>query len=189
MNWSNFTSTLLGALAGSGIVGVVFQVYLTHKFSKNLERFKTSLSSELFEKQTRFAWLHSESSKVLVRLYRLLASADRAFEDMVRPLQTGGEEALKAKKQKTSEVTNAFFDFFDDNRVFLDVELTRQIRSLQEEYTRAWIAFNPFPNLLPDAKEWFDAWERLRANARPLRSEIEKKVQEMLGVEHGASAI
>ncbi len=96
MSWQNFVSSLIGAVAGSGLVGVLLQAH----FAKNLERFKTGLSAELFERQTRFAWLHTERSKALVHLSRLLAVADKAFTDMLRPIQSGGEDSMKANIQR-----------------------------------------------------------------------------------------
>jgi len=65
MNGYDVLASLLGSLFGSGIVLAV----VNHSFSKRLEQLKTTLSAELFERQTKFAWLHTERSKVLVKLY------------------------------------------------------------------------------------------------------------------------
>jgi hypothetical protein len=187
MNWHNVLSSLIGAIAGSGLVGVILQSYLSHGFSEDLERLKTTLSAELFERQTRFAWLHNERSKCLVRLYRLLSTADKAFTDMLRPIQQGGAESMKANIQNASKAANAFFDFYDRNRVFFDGELVQQLRRLEEEYRRVWATFVPHADLFPIGTEWAEAWEKLGADVAPLRSQIEQKVQEMLGV--GSSAL
>src|SRR5487761_250042 len=109
MSWLGFVSNLIGAIVGSGIVGFFLQAYITNRFAKKLEQFKTGLSGELFERQTRFAWLHTERSKALVRLYRLLAVADKTFTDMLRPIQSGGAESMKANIDKTGDAANKFF--------------------------------------------------------------------------------
>ena len=72
MNWHEIGSSLLGAAVGSGVVTATLQLYLGHKFSKKLEHLRTTLSGQLFERQTKFAWLYSERSKTLVQLYALL---------------------------------------------------------------------------------------------------------------------
>jgi hypothetical protein len=141
MSWPEFVSSLIGAVAGSSLVGVFLQAYLSNRFAEKLERFKTSLSAELFEHQTRFAWLHTERSKALVRLYRLLAVADKAFTDMLRPIQKGGVQ--KENIENAGKAANAFFDFYDRNRLFFDAGLVQKLRIIEQEYRKAWATFVP----------------------------------------------
>jgi len=183
MNWPEFTSGVMGAIAGSGIAGVLLRAYISNSFAKKLEQFKTSLSAELFERQTRFAWLYTERSKGLVHLYRLLAIADKAFTDMLRPIQAGGEDAMRANIERTSKAANEFFEFYDENRVFFDSELTRNLRQLEDEYRKVWSTFVPHVGTWARGLEWAEAWEKLGANVMPIRIEIEQKIQQMLGVE------
>ena len=183
MNWPEFISSLIGAVAGSSIVGVLLQAYISNQFAKKLERFRLDSPAELFERQTRFAWLHTERSKALVTLYRMLATADKAFTDMLRPIQSGGEESTKANIQRASDVANRFFDYYDKNRVFFDPELTRNLRQLESEYRKVWSMFVPHVGQHARGLEWAAAWEKLGNDVTPVRSEIEKGIKQMLGVE------
>jgi hypothetical protein len=79
--WSSFAGIL-----SSGFISAVAQVKLSSRYAEKLETLKKDLSVELFERQTKFAWLHTERSKVLVRLYRLLSRVDKAF-DITRPFK------------------------------------------------------------------------------------------------------
>ena len=183
MNWHDVGSSLIGAIAGSGLVGVIFQVYLGHRFSQRLEQLKTTLSGELFERQTKFAWLHSERSKALVHLYGLLSSVDKAFTNMLRPIQTGGAESTKVKIQEASDAANEFFDFCDKNGVFFDDDLIQKLRRLAEEYRRVWSTFVPNFELLATGTEWAEAWKKLGEDVAPILVQIQQKVREMLGVD------
>jgi hypothetical protein len=183
MRGSEFVASLIGAIAGSGFVGVLLQALISNSFAKRLEQFKTSLSVELFERQTRFAWLHTERSKALVHLYRMLAVADKAFTDMLRPIQVGGEEATKTNIERTSKAGNEFFDYYDENRVLFGPELTRNLRQLEGEYRKLWSTFVPHVGTVAHGLEWAAGWEKLGADVTPIRVEIEHQIQQMLGVE------
>jgi hypothetical protein len=87
MDWRIGWSVLAGFFS-SALVGTVVQVILGYRFSKKLEAFKKDLSSDLFEKQTKFAWLHNERSRVLVRLYRLLWRVDKQFKGITRRVKS-----------------------------------------------------------------------------------------------------
>jgi hypothetical protein len=180
MNWQNFVSSLIGAVAGSGVVGAC----LSYLFAKKLERFKAGLSVDLFEHQTRFAWPHTERSRALVHLYRLLAKADRGFTDMLRPIQLGGKEEMEGRIKGTSVTANKFFDFYDDNSVFFDPELTQKLRQLQDEYRKVWSTFVPHFGSSSCGEEWRAAWEKLGRDVMPVRSEVARNIQQLLGVKN-----
>jgi len=73
MDWQTPVLTALVATASSTVVVGLLQIYWNYRLSMNLEEWKAKLSSQLFEHQTKFAWLHTERAKAIVRLYRLLA--------------------------------------------------------------------------------------------------------------------
>lgn len=179
MNWHDVASSLVGALAGSGLVGVISQSYLAWR----LEKLKTTLSGELFERQTKFAWLHTERSKALVRLDGLLFSADRAFTNMLRPIQTGGAESTAANIQEAGDAADELFDFCGKNKVFFDADLYQKLWKLDEEYRRVWSTYVPNMQLLPTGLEWAEAWKKLGEDVSPIRVQIEQKVRDMLGVD------
>jgi hypothetical protein len=189
MNWHDVVPSLIGAIAGSGLVGVTLQLYLGHRLSQRLEQLKTTLSGELFERQTKFAWLHTERSKALVHLYGLLSSVDKAFTNMLRPIQTGGAESRKVKIQEASDAANEFFDFCGKNGVFFDADLSQKLWKLDDEYRRVWSTFVPNMELLPTGTEWAEAWKKLGEDVAPIRVQIEQKVRAMLGVAETAARI
>lgn len=183
MNWNDLAASLIGAALGSGIVGVGFQLYLSHALSKRLEQFKTTLSGELFERQTKFAWLHTERSKVLVNLYALLADVDAAFTMMLQPIQTGDAESRTAKITQASAAIVKFFSFCSQNAVFFDDELQHSLFQLDEKYRRVWSTYVPNHELLPTGTEWADAWNELGQEVTPIQTEVQDKVRTMLGVD------
>jgi hypothetical protein len=182
MNWYAVLPSVLGAVAGSSIVTAIFQVILNHKFSTKLELFKTTLSAELFERQTKFAWLHTERSKALVELYSQLATAGKAFEDMLRPFQTGGAEGRRIRIQEAGDAVTKLFAFCDRHAVFFDADLVAELVKLDDEYRRVWSIYVPNIELVSTGLEWAEAWKKLREDVVPIKVQIEKKVRGMLGV-------
>jgi hypothetical protein len=113
----------------------------------------------------------------------LLALADKAFTDMVRPIQSGGEESRKANIERTGDAANKFFEYYDVNRVFWGGDLTRKLRELESEYRKVWSTFVPNFGTQASGTEWAAAWEKLGADVMPIRVEIEQGIQRMLGAE------
>jgi hypothetical protein len=179
VNWSNLWSGFIGALVGSGLV----QAYLNHRFSQKLEQLKTTLSRELFEHQTKFAWFYTERAKTLVNLYSLLAAMHEAFVGLVRPMNDGSEELIKKTTAAALDAAVAFFGFWIKNLVFFDEDLIRKLEKLDDEYKKVWL-------LRKDAvsrEAWLEAcregWKKLKKDLIPLLPEIQHKIKDMLGAD------
>ena len=143
LDWLSFGATVAASAVGTGLAAFVLRASVSHLFSKDLETFRTRLSRSLFEHQTKFAWLHTERSKVLVELYRQLAKLDTSFTNMLRPVQLGGDEHRNKMRANAINAMTAFFEFFDANKVFFDEKLVKQVKMIQEEYRMVWATFVP----------------------------------------------
>lgn len=181
MNWGVGWSIVAGILSSSIVSGLA-QAVLNHRYSTKLESLKKDFSLELFERQTKFAWLHNERSRVLVRLYRLLWRVDKLFNDMTRPVQFTNDELTKAGREKASKAANTFFDFYQKNRVLLDDNLVTTLQQIEEEYRRVWAEFVPFDNSKPDPQSWAESWKKV-GEIGLIFTKIRQQVQGMLGVD------
>jgi hypothetical protein len=175
--------SLIGSVLGSGIVVGLIQVFVSHTFSKKLSQFSTTLSGELFERQTKFAWLHTERSKALVTLYSLLSTVNAAFTVMLMPVQTGDAESRKTKIKQASDAIVEFFRFCSQNAVFFDDDLGQKLFQLDEQYRIVWSTYVPNYELLPTGREWAEAWEKLGRDVAPIQKQVQDKVRNMLGAD------
>src|SRR6266478_5712129 len=161
MSGYEIAASLVGSVLGSGLVTGIFQVYLNHKFSTKLEELKTYLSGELFERQTKFAWLHTERSKALVKLYALLATVHSSFHLMLMPIQDADAETTRNRRNDSQKAMVEFSGFCSQNAVFFDDELQASLFQLDEKYRRVWSTYVPNRELLPTGTEWTEAWNKL----------------------------
>jgi hypothetical protein len=175
--------SLIGSVLGSGVVVGLIQIFVTHAFSKRLSQFSTSLSGELFERQTKFAWLHTERSKVLVKLYALLATVHSTFHLMLMPIQDADAETTRNRISNSQKAMVEFLGFCSQNAVFFDDELQASLLQLDEKYRRVWSTYVPNRELLPTGTEWADAWNELGQEVIPIQNEVQDKVRVMLGVD------
>jgi hypothetical protein len=179
------------------VIGFFFRSLWQHQLSKRiddyrnelaqqLERFKASLASELFKKQ----WIHSERSKVLVKLHPLLVLLDgecsRALVYMSwatkgqLPIDTAGA-AFELANQKLTE----FFAFLTENGALLGPELGEQLRTLAKKYQKI-LGVAPYdgaPSESESSLTVIEHFERMKSDTAPLLKEILETIQKMLGAE------
>jgi len=183
MDWLSVFQTLGTVAIGSGVLAFVLRGVFNQVLSRDLERFKADLKTAAFQRETRFSRLHADRATVITELYKRLAKAHSTFTDFIRPFQMAGEESHEDRAKEAAARTNELFAYFDENRVCFDEELCQLVEKLQEACRRTWSTF-ALPGMKPaSGKQWWEAWEKWAQNIPPLRREIEKRFQKMLGVE------
>jgi hypothetical protein len=142
------------------------------ELARDFERFKTSLSTEVSEKRTRYAWLHSRRAKVLLRLDRFLA-----VTHVVCVLGTYRSDKSVPQPASGFATLIECFEYAADNAALLGDDLMSRLDALQNKYF----------TLMDDAEQLEMEWESQRNNIlgdiQPLRDEVRKIIKNMLGVE------
>lgn len=82
---------------------------------------------------------------------------------------------------------NDLFEFFDENQIYLDERLCGVMLKMRDAFLKAWANFGA-GSRKPDPKEWVETWEMLGRDVPPLRSEIERQIRSILGVQHTPAA-
>ena len=87
---------------GVVVVGFLAKILLSQFLSKDMERFKTRLSTEhaveierfrsdvrlaAFQRETRFASLHQKRAEVVAYLYKLLVGTERSAQSLISPVK------------------------------------------------------------------------------------------------------
>lgn len=189
--WKTFFTPLAAVALGGGGLGYYFRDRWTHRLHVELEKFRTSLAADLFERQIKYAWLHPERAKTLVKLYPLLSEAERYCTEflVVRKWVMIGrvlpsEDDLE-KYGNARRVVEALCGLITTNGALLDRGLAEQLGVLVGKYegfleTRISSELPRKSGLLPT--EYVENLIR-DSHAISLRNEIQEAVQKMLGVE------
>jgi hypothetical protein len=202
---SDFWLSLLKFAIGTGVVGYIARSLFTQLLTRDVERYKAALTAAhsveierlkadlravAFEHETRFARLHERRIEIVSELYKKLAIAEDAFQDVLHPIQAGTSDDHNRRIRKAGGQATEFFTFFNENRVFLDDRLCGLILTLKEKLRRISAEFAGAFDLMegaPTGEQWSDAWKLFSTDVPPLRSEIERRVREMFGAPHVGS--
>ncbi len=157
-----------------------YKAKLLAEHSQEIEHLKADIRAAAFESETRFVRLHDKRVKIIAELYKLLARTAVAFESWMAPLSFG-TETMEEKARSATDAANAFFAFFDENQIYLDVALCDLILRLRDAFRRAWADFGAGFNT-PKGRQWVEVWQKFQSEIPPLRTEIEGRVRVMLGV-------
>lgn len=153
-----------------------FQAKLSAEHDVAIEKLKDDLRMASLEREIRFSRLHEKRVEVLGDLYRKMAKAETAFADYTHWIQQGGVEEHKERGKRAAQLGNEFFEYFNENEVFLDDELAAQVRDIWTTFRRAWSNFLPEPK----GSAWFDAWDAYESKAPQLRQSIKRSIQHIL---------
>jgi hypothetical protein len=155
--WQQILTLTLTPVIIVGVLAYLFKSLLKSRLDKDLERYKSDLKSILdkdIEKfkselaiqqvqfQTRFSLIHQKRAEVLGELYSRLDSFDRAFADLIAPLQYVGDISLQDKKTATCTKGNEFIEYYSAKKIYLDESLCNQIEEIQKILKDAWVAFD-----------------------------------------------
>jgi len=190
---STILITALGFIARSAFLHFLSHDLETHKAKLTadnalvLERFKAELHATAF----KYERLHEERLRIFAELYRLLADADKAYRDFLRPIQVGGRQEHRQAMLDGLKKAQDFLSYFEGKRIYFDINLCALIDALEVAFRRALVMLGPLlasDNDKPIGKAWPDAWKEFMDTVPPLRREIETRARELLGVSDSAAA-
>lgn len=96
-------------------------------------------------------------------------------DEDLRTRQTQDEQAAVA-------AGNDFFQFFQENRVWVDEALCASVERLARTFYEAWNQYSDPDEQRGRARETGDAWRRITDEVPAIRTEIERLMRIMLGV-------
>jgi hypothetical protein len=200
MNWLAVFENIGMFAIGSGLLVWLFRSLISQALARDIEGHKVKLATEhsvaieqlkadlraaAFEHETRFARLHERRVEILAELYKKLAITEDSFGDVLHPVQWGSREDHNKRIRDAQVGAIKFFEFFNENRVFLDEDVCDLIITLREKLRQISAAFAGafgYEGMTPDAKEWLETRKVFLAEVPPLRKQIDSRVRKMLGV-------
>jgi hypothetical protein len=203
MNWLAVFENIGIFAIGSGLLVWLFRSLISQALARDIEGYKVKLATEhsvaieklkadlraaAFEHETRFARLHERRVEILAELYKKLAITEDSFIDVLHPVQRGSKEDHNKRIRDAQVGAIKFFEFFNENRVFLDEDVCELIVTLREKLRRTSAGFAGafgYEDMTPNAQEWADTRKLFLAEVPPLRTQIDARVRKMLGALSG----
>jgi hypothetical protein len=202
--WQSILLAIGGNAALLLALGWLARSFGSQLLAKDLEKFKSSLSSAsseaserlkhqlqlvAHEHQVRFSKLHERRAEVIANLYELLVEAQWAGQSFVSVVEMNGEPP---KNEKYVTAMNAFAEFFrafDKRRIFLPEELCEQLDEFLQGMRKRVIHFGVYvrtDNYAPDhvIREKLDSWsgasDYFNTELPVARKALEKELRIML---------
>jgi len=202
MMWDELIKFFIGTVSISGIITFLGRKIIDNSFSKSLEKYKADIEKTKYEHQVRFSKLHEERAVVIKKLFAKLVTVEKTMGSFVAIFEPAGGQLTKDEKGKiAAEHFNNFIDHFMLNEIYFQDDITELVYKIISEIKDAWYKFIAYPSYkkidyyLPDPKlaeveqkkikYWIDAWKKIREDLPPLKNELKKELQKLIGVKSG----
>ncbi len=178
--------------AAIGAISLVVKSLIENAMSKDVEKFKITISKELelyrsaLEKDNfRFSKLHEKRAEVIIELYGKLVDFESALNTWICPLQFADSEKLKPSRQQVVYDTGKeFYTFYQKHRIFFTPEVCKLLDDLTTKLLHVRIEFETQNRLegKDQTEVWMKAWKGISKDIPQLRSSIEDEFRSILGV-------
>lgn len=160
--------------------------YSKQLFVKDLEKFKVELQKEAIQFKIRYEKLHTERAEVIKEVYKKIVKTYRAFHSYICPLQLAGEPTEEEKKKIAADEINSLVNFYEENRIFFNEQIAKEIDNLLVKFREAWNKFHLAKDLKKEGqshiKEWGEAWDKVDKDISKVKSLIENKFRDIIGI-------
>ena len=161
--------------------------------AKKIESIRGDVQKIVSEHDTRFSYLHERRGEVIAELYKQIADLSRVFSTAFT-LKMSGEPTEEDQLAEGFNTASNFYIYVQRNRIYLDSDLNEKIRKFIVQLVEAsvnykmmqlyssenWAAYGFSPEL---RTRHYEALRRtINENLPPIRDDIEKKMQAVLGV-------
>jgi len=179
-------------LAASSVV-VAGAVWLIRKiserfFDRDLEKFKSSLEREAIQFRVRYEKLHTERAIVIKEIYKRIAKVHIILLSLTNPGKFTGEPPIAEQEKEAAEAINDLVEFYEENRVFLEESLGKEIDNLIRIIRDSWYTFQ-FSQQMRSTGETgagdkrFESWKLAKDEIPKVKRVIETKFRGILGIE------
>lgn len=183
--WKQLIGLIITPVVVVGAIAWFLKGLIAQGFTRDLQRFKSELEQESFERRERFSLIHQRRAEVIATLYGKIARTKALTADLVGIFQQGGQSLIE-KKKRVSDVYNDMSSYYFENRLFLPREtaekteqLVMTLRDVLIEFDTAQMGNDEYK---PDKSGlWKQAYQRLRDEVPPILEELEGEFKDILG--------
>lgn len=155
-------------------------------FSRKVEQFKNDLEKENIKLRIRYGRLHTERAMVIKEFYKKMAGTFSSFQSLMQPLQLAGDITQEEEAKKAAKEANEMMNYFNENKIFFEEDLAKDIEELLKTIRLSWIDFTMSMELKKSGtkytKEWHQAWKTISEQTPVIKYKIENKFREIIGI-------
>lgn len=183
--WQQLLALILAPTLVVGAVAWLLRGLVNQGFKRDLERFKSDLERENYERREKFSLIHQRRAEIIAGLYSRIARTKGLLEGLVGIFQQGGQ-SLTIKKQTVADAYNDAASYFFENRLFLPRETATKAGALLEALRHALIDFDTAQMGNEDYKPdptglWVQAYKSVSKDIPPILEELENEFKDILG--------
>lgn len=155
------------------------------------EKLKSQLQISLNEHQVRFSGLHNKRAEVISEVYKLLVQAYWDTYSFANPAEFAGEPDKREKYRLAMGSMNAFYLYFDKNRIYVPENICLTFERFIQEMRGKAVGFGIFVHYddanIPDEAirrkhdAWEAAWQHIDKVVPTMRISLEKELRTLLG--------
>ena len=206
MNWELLANTLAILAAGSGLIVYLAKKLSSHLLARDLERFKSDLKSahdsalerlrtdlriQAFEREITFSRLHDKRVQVIEELYKRISTVSLAMNRLISDIKVKDGPSLRELADNAAKAGDDFLEYYLQHQIYFDEVLCEQLQAFNGKIHDAWIKFG-ISNLTEDVvahhQQRLAAWAAISEEAPKIRLELERAFRTMLGHKADASS-
>lgn len=158
-------------------------------FSKDLEKFKSTLTMTAYEHQIRFSRLHEKQAAIIEKTYANAVKLYYASSTFLRRYPAAKEEENQQNIRILWKAADRFRIYFETHRIYFNAEVSEKIMNLNENLSKAisvLVSFADGQLLTTDGKivmsEWSKAMDVMEKEIPPIKAALEDSFRKILGV-------
>ena len=158
-------------------------------FSKDLEKFKSTLAMAAYEHQIRFSRLHEKRAEIIGQTYADIVDLHNKASIFVGAYREADDTQKQENLKALWSAVSQFRTHFQKHRIYFDKDLSEKIALLENKLAEACNVLAAFAlkRILTTNQEivwteWGKAVEIMKKDVPPIGTALEDKFREILGV-------
>lgn len=204
MNWELLANTLAILAAVSGLIVFLAKKLSSHLLARDLERFKsdlraahdsalerlrTDLRIQAFEREITFSRLHDKRVQVIEELYKRISAVSLAMNRLISDIKAKDGPSLREQADAAAKAGDDFLEYYLQHQIYFDEALCDQLQAFNGKIFDAWSKFgmsNITEDVVAHHQKRLEAWTAISEEVPKIRLELERAFRTMLG--HRAEA-
>ena len=147
---------------------------ITHKIE--------GIKVQFFEHQTHYSLFHEKRFEVLGKTYELIHDPFEYIKNMVHPLQYGGEEDEKKRRELAFDAFNKLSGYYWKHKIYLSEDICADIEDVLDLMKDAASKYRIARDQGDDAELWQKSYKTMKNKVPKLREKLESKFREEISI-------
>jgi len=163
---------------------------LKANYDVSIARLNFQFTQTTIEHQVRFAGLYAKRADVISHAYSLLVKAHREAHYFASPIQYSGGAEVENQYVATLNALSAFFDYFDENQLWLPTSVCKKITPIVDEMHSKIVMYGVYRKMSAEGmsadtqknkdEAWQATWKFFREEMPVARTMLEDELRSLL---------